>query len=113
MKKLDIIGIILISIGIFLLYVWIVNRYRPDFLSFILPLVIGIGIIVLSRIKKWNSKSDVEKIKNKKTQSSKNPPNMDEQTTTPDTKLGRQCKVCHTNIPNSVKTCPGCGDIYS
>ena len=125
MIKLDGKGKILVSIGIILLSIGIImlgfaiSVPSVPLLSFIvyiiLPIGVGIGMVLLPIIKKnKNSKLDFEQRKNNQhSDSIKNLMDADKKTTTSETKLNRPCKVCKTQIPHGVKSCPGCGDIYS
>lgn len=116
MQKLEIAGIIIVFLGIsFIIYGAIIDDFRWRILLVIFPLLgIGFGVMAIPRIMVKKRESDLEKRKNNQSaESLKDSSNTDGQTTTSDTELGRQCKVCNTNIPPNVKTCPGCGDIYS
>ncbi|HUT05653.1 MAG TPA: hypothetical protein VMW74_03060 [Nitrosopumilaceae archaeon] len=125
MKKLDIIGIILPIPGIISAIVWLDNCYNCDIfkgmlstvgfsLGVYLPLGIAIGIWVLPRVAERKKKSDFEKRKNNQnSELIKDQTNTKEKKTKSEIEINRQCNVCKTNIPNGVKKCPGCGDIYS
>lgn len=120
MQKLDLIGIIVLFIGIFSVSFLVLFFYDTPTAGLygelsLMVLLIGIGIVVLSAIRKWrSSKSELENKKNNQySKSIKDLADADGETTTSDTKLGKQCRVCSTHIPHDAKNCPGCGDIYS
>ena len=117
MKKLDVIGIIIISIVLFHSILYGTYRSAPlefQFLIIYLPIGTGIGILIVPRIAKRKRKSNLEKRKNNQSaQTPKDSQNTDRLSTSPDSENDRKCRVCGTNISSNVKTCPGCGDIYS
>lgn len=104
-RIIGIIGVIVISFGLFLP---ILNSSRLtwyDIPFIILFLGIGLVIIIFSRIKIKKIKSNLEKSKNSQSFESVNEiSDKVEQTL---------CIVCGTIIPEGQNVCPNCGDTYS
>lgn len=79
----------------------------------LLPIVIGLGLVILTIImKKRKQKSNFEK-KEKDQTPQRIKEFQENDTKTPDSEKSKKCNVCGTTIPGGKNVCPNCGDTYS